>query len=122
LGLAGVAPPDGFGASDLRTEHRFADLTPHVAGRRPRRPLPELAAFSENRASFFGRQQSVRTASAKLIHQAKTVRSEAATLVFDLVADPRESVNLYGTGDAQPYLATLDPMLAAWNEEASQRT
>jgi arylsulfatase A-like enzyme len=120
LGLADVPTPEGFGASELSPEHRFADLTPHVAGRHPQ-PVPALAAFSVNRW-LGGRQSAVRTADAKLIRYDKPLPNHPHTEVFDLVRDSGEHANLFGTGAAQPFLATLDPLLVAWRADTGRQT
>ncbi|MBM4246866.1 MAG: sulfatase [Deltaproteobacteria bacterium] len=120
LGLAGVAPPAGFAAHTLDAGHRAADLTPHVAGRAPA-PMPALAAFSANR--WLGdRQSAVRTAGAKLIRHAKPLPNGPVLEVFDLDRDPREQQNLAAAEAAPPLLATLDPLLDAWQADARRQT
>jgi len=121
LGLARVPAPDGFGASHLDDSYRFADLTPFIAGRHPQRPLPELTAFSDT-TSVFGHQQAIRTPDAKLIRYAWARPGRLKTEVFDLASDPGEHSNLFGTGQAQPFLQVLDPALTAWGEAAGQQT
>ena len=120
LGLAGVAPPDGFGTHALDAAHRAADLTPYVAGRSPA-PMPALAAFSANRW-LGGRQSAVRTADAKLVRHDKPLPNRPPVEVFDLARDPGERENLASTAAAPPLLATLDPLLDAWQADAGRQT
>lgn len=120
LGLAGVSAPAGFGATGLAPEHRFADLAPYL-GKGQAGRFPVLPAFSSNRW-LSGKQNAVRTADAKLIHYEPPLPKRPPTEVFDLASDPAERKNLFGTGTAGPFLATLDPLLGAWRADAGRQT
>jgi arylsulfatase A-like enzyme len=120
LGLAGVPAGDGFGASDLAPEHRFADLAPYLSGHGPS-SFPVLPAFSSTRW-LSGNQSAVRTPQAKLIRYEPPLPNRAGTEVFDLVLDPGEQVNLLPTETAPVLLATLDPLLVAWRADAGRQT
>lgn len=117
LGLAAVAAPDGFGASDVAPENRFADLSPYLASP----PFPVLPAFSANRW-LSGRQSSVRTAEAKLIRYQPPLPNRAGVEIFDLALDPGEQTNLFPTETAPLVLATLDPLLASWRSDTGRQT
>ena len=120
LGLAGVTAPEGFGARDVAPENRFADLSPYLAGRASP-PFPVLPAFSSNRW-LSGRQNSARTVQAKLIRYEPPLPNRAGVEVFDLALDPEEQTNLFTTGTAPLFLATLDPLLASWRIDTGRQT
>jgi len=119
LGLARVAPPDGFGAPGMTPEHRFADLAPFVTGRRER-ALPPLTAFSNNTV-FLGLQDSVRTRDAKLIRSEKRRTGTTTLQVFDLAADPEEKHDLAGRGPAPAFAAALDQDLLRWHGDTGRQ-
>ena len=126
LGLAGVTAPEGFGASDVAPEHRFADVSPYLAGPASP-PFPVLPAFSSN-LWLSGKQHAVRTADAKLIRYEPALPlrpplpSRVGTEVFDLALDPGERTNLFSTETAPLFLATLDPLLASWRSDTGRQT
>ena len=126
LGLAGVTAPEGFGASDVAPEHRFADVSPYLAGPASP-PFPGLPAFSSN-LWLSGKQHAVRTADAKLIRYEPALPlrpplpSRVGTEVFDLALDPGERTNLFSTETAPLFLATLDPLLASWRSDTGRQT
>lgn len=120
LGLAGVSAPAGFGAQGLAPEHRFVDLAPYL-GHRPEGPFPVLPAFSSN-LWLSAKQHAVRTAEAKLVRYEPPLPNRPPTEVFDLASDSAERDNLFGTGTAGPFLATLDPLLVAWRADAGRQT
>jgi arylsulfatase A-like enzyme len=113
LGLAGVAPPPDFGFRPLDASYGCADLSPYVAGVRPRRGVPELPAFSDIQ-SILGHQRSLRTPAAKLIRYDRPRRGHLATEVFDLTKDPGEQHNLVTTADGRVFEAKLDLEMATW--------
>ena len=113
LGLAGVPPPPGFGAAGLEKPYALADLSPFIAGVRPRLGVPDLPAFSDL-LGMLGHETSIRTPTAKLIHYDHPRPGHLGTEIFDLARDPGEQRNLIGTGEAQPFAKKLDPDLATW--------
>jgi arylsulfatase A-like enzyme len=130
LGLARVGAPDGFGAPHMDDRHRFADLTPYVAGEAAQRGVPALPAFSANSA-WSGLQQAVRTADAKLIRQeppkkakkAKKAKMATPTLaLFDLRTDPGERTNLIRSPEASAIADALGETLAAFRDETGRQT
>lgn len=80
-----------------------------------------LPAFSSN-LWLKGKQNAVRTTDAKLIRYEPPLPNRPPTEVFDLASDPAERKNLFGTGTAGPFLATLDPLLVAWRTDAGRQT
>lgn len=120
LGLAGVPAPAGFGATGLAPEHRFADLARYLGEGQPGH-FPVLPAFSSN-LWLKGKQNALRTVDAKLIRYEPPLPKRPPTEVFDLASDPAERKNLFGTGTAAPFLATLDPLLVAWRADAGRQT
>ena len=121
LGLARVPVPPGFGAAGLAKPYALADLSPFIAGVRPRLGVPELPAFSDL-LGMLGHETSIRTPAAKLIHYDKPRPGHLGTEIFDLARDPGEQRNLVGTGEAQPFAKKLDPDLAAWGAAVASQT
>lgn len=121
LDLAAVTAPAGFGTQGLAPEHRAADLAPYIGGGAAQQPFPVLPAFSSN-LWLSGKQHAVRTADAKLIRYEPPLPNRPATEVFALASDPAEQKNLFGTGTAGPFLATLDPLLVGWRADAGRQT
>ncbi len=120
VGLAGVPVPESFGGPGLAAGHRYADLTPFLAGRRTPPPVPALPAFSAN-SVFIGKQQSLRTQEAKLIRLQRKNVDGVVTSLFDLVADPGERTNLANAKEPPPFAATLSRAHAGWRDDTGHQ-
>jgi len=119
LGLARVPVPAAFGGPGMLPHHRFADLTPFIAGRRATAPVPALPAFSAN--SVLGLQQSLRTQEAKLIRLQNQPTDAVMTRLFDLVADPGEKTNLAKSRERPAFAGTLERKLASWRDDTGHQ-
>jgi arylsulfatase A-like enzyme len=89
LGLAGVAPPPGFGTGGRFGDSlRERDLTPWLTAPRSPAPFPELVAIPESQMIFGYGTGAVRTPERKLVEYADPSRPRQ---LFDLASDPGET-------------------------------